>query len=244
LDLQVYALEPVSTQDFQLSLVRAHKTTKLAVQIWVLVLDHKRKLQRRWFSQYPVAIEELYAVTKHVAENPKGFNVDASRIAVAGDSVGGNMAAAVTILAKQRGGPKIVQQIMFYPVTDANFHNGSYDQFAEGYFLTREAMKWFWNAYLPDEAARKQSTASPPQASIEQLKGLPPALITTNENDVLRDEAEDYARKLAQAGVPVTAVRLLGMIHDNLILGAITQTPGARAATALAITHLQKAFNQ
>ena len=209
-------------------------------QAAVVFVDYDRSPE----AQYPVAIEESYAATKHVAENPKNFNVDASRIAVAGDSVGGNMTAAVTMLAKQRGGPKIVQQIMFYPVTDANFHNGSYNQFAEGYFLTREAMKWFWNAYLPDETARKQPTACPLQASIEQLKGLPPALITANENDVLRDEAEDYAHKLAQAGVPVTAVRFLGMIHDNLILGAITQTPGPRAATELVIAHLQKAFNQ
>jgi acetyl esterase len=209
-------------------------------QAAVVFVDYDRSPEVK----YPIAIEESYAVTKYVTENPKRFNVDASRIAVAGDSVGGNMTSAVTILAKQRGGPKIIQQIMFYPVTDANFHNGSYDQFAEGYFLTREAMKWFWNAYLPDETARKQPTASPLQASIEQLKGLPPALITSNENDVLRDEAEDYAHKLAQAGVPVTAVRFLGMTHDNLILGAITQTPGARAATALAIIHLQKAFNR
>ncbi len=192
--------------------------------------------------QFPVAIEQAYLATKCVIENSRELNIDPSRIAVVGDGTGGNMATVVAMLAKKRRGPKIAKQILFYPATDANFHTASYDQFAEGYFLTREAMKWYWDAYLPDEGARLQPTASPLQATLEELSGLPPTLITTNENDVLRDEGEAYARKLAMAGVSVTEIRMLGMIHDNLILGNLCETPGARAATQLAITHLRETF--
>jgi acetyl esterase len=193
-------------------------------------------------AKYPVAIEEDYAATKYVAENAQAFNVDASRLAVAGDSVGGNMVAVTTLLAKERGGPKICFQLLFYPVTDANFDNGSYNQFADGPWLTRAAMKWFWDAYLPDEAKRKEPTASPLQASLEQLKDLPPALVITDENDVLRDEGEAYAHKLANAGVKVTAVRYLGGIHDFVMLNPISATPEARGAIAQANDALRKAF--
>ena len=139
-------------------------------------------------AKYPEPIEEAYAATKYFAENGKNFSMDTSKLVVAGDSVGGNMAAAVLLLAKERNGPKISYQVLFYPVTDANFDTQSYQQFATDIWLTREAMKWFWDNYLPDEGARKQPTASPLQASIDQLKGQPPALIITDENDVLRDE--------------------------------------------------------
>jgi acetyl esterase len=193
-------------------------------------------------AKYPVAIEEDYAATKYVAENAKAFNVDPSRLAVAGDSVGGNMAAVTTLLAKERGGPKICFQLLFYPVTDANFDNGSYNQFADGPWLTRAAMKWFWDAYLPDEAKRKEPTASPLQASLEQLKDLPPALVITDENDVLRDEGEAYAHKLADAGVKVTAVRYLGGIHDFVMLNPISATTEARGAIAQANDALRTAF--
>jgi len=158
-------------------------------------------------ARYPVAIEEAYAATKWVSANGKTIHVDSSRLAVAGDSVGGNMAAAVTLLAKQRGGPPIHFQVLFYPVTDADFDTPSYQQFAQGYFLTREAMKWFWDHYAPDAAIRTQATASPLRATVEQLRGLPPALVINGECDVLRDEGEAYARKLIQAGVHVTALR-------------------------------------
>jgi acetyl esterase len=193
-------------------------------------------------ARYPVQIEEAYAATKWVAENGAAINVDNSRLAVAGDSVGGNMAAAVTLLAKERGGPKLGFQVLFYPVTDANFATPSYHEFATGHFLTREAMKWFWSQYLPDESARKQPTASPLQASAEQLKGLPPALVITGEFDVLRDEGEAYAHKLTGAGVSVTAVRYLGTIHDFVMLNVVTNTPAARGAIALANDTLQKVF--
>ncbi len=193
-------------------------------------------------AKYPQPIEEAYAATKYIAEYGKNFNLDISRLAVAGDSVGGNMAAAVLLLAKERGGPKIDYQVLFYPVTDANFDTPSYQQYANDIWLTREAMKWFWNNYLPDEEARKQPTASPLQASIEQLKGQPPALIITDENDVLRDEGEAYAHKLIQAGVNVTAVRFMGTIHDFVMLNALAGTPATCSAIGLVNENLRFVF--
>lgn len=194
-------------------------------------------------ARYPVAIEEAYAATKWVSANGKAIHVDSSRLAVAGDSVGGNMAAAVTLLAKQRGGPPIHFQVLFYPVTDADFDTPSYQQFAQGYFLTRQSMKWFWDQYAPDAAIRMQATASPLRATIDQLRGLPPALVINGECDVLRDEGEAYARKLIQAGVHVTALRYMGTIHDFVMLNAITDTPAARSAIAQANDMLHKVFN-
>jgi acetyl esterase len=206
----------------------------------VVFVDYDRSPEAR----YPIAIEQAYAATKYVADHAKEFHVDASRRAVAGDSVGGNMAAVVTLLAKERGGPAIDQQVLFYPVTDANFDTGSYNQFANGPWLTREAMKWFWNAYLPDEAKRKDPTASTLQASLEQLNGLPPALIITDENDVLRDEGEAYGRKLTQAGVKVTSIRYNGTIHDLVLLNAIAETPAVRGAISVANDTLRAALHK
>jgi len=159
-----------------------------------------------------------------------------------GDSVGGNMAAVIAMLAKERGGPNIIYQVLFYPVTDANFETDSYNEFANGYWLSKEAMKWFWKAYLPDGNERKKHTASPLQASIEQLKGLPPALIITNECDVLRDEGEAYAHKLIQAGVKTTAIRLLGTVHDCAMLNELANTPAVRTAIELANIKLNQVF--
>lgn len=193
-------------------------------------------------AKYPTPVEEAYAATKYVSENGEKLNLDSSRLAVAGDSVGGNMAAAVLLLAKERGGPKIDYQVLFYPVTNANFDTQSYQQYATGIWLTREAMKWFWNNYLPDEEARKQPTASPLQASLDQLRGQPPALVITDENDVLRDEGEAYAHKLIQAGVNVTAVRYMGTIHDFVMLNALAGTPATCSAIGLANENLRAAF--
>ena len=193
-------------------------------------------------AKYPTPIEEAYAATKYISENGKNFNLDGSRLAVAGDSVGGNMAAAVLLLAKERGGPKINYQVLFYPVTDANFDTQSYQQYATGIWLTREAMKWFWDNYLPDEETRKKPTASPLQASVDQLSGQPPALVITDENDVLRDEGEAYAHKLIQAGVNVTAVRYIGTIHDFVMLNALAGTPATCSAIGLAIENLRIAL--
>jgi acetyl esterase len=193
-------------------------------------------------AKYPTAIEEIYAVARWVAEHGAEKRLDGSRLAVAGDSVGGNMTIALTLMAKERGGPAITAQVLFYPVTDANFDNGSYDQFAEGYFLTRAGMRWFWDQYTTDPAERAQITASPLRASPEQLAGLPPALVLNGEADVLRDEGEGYANKLRQAGVPVTAVRFQGMIHDFVMLNALRGTHAAEAAITMAIGYLRKAL--
>lgn len=207
-------------------------------QAAVIFVDYDRSPE----AQYPTAIEEAYAATKYVAENSSDFNVDASKLAIVGDSVGGNMAAAVTLLAKERGGPKISFQVLFYPVTAANFQTESYKQFADGYWLSMNAMKWFWDAYAPDENARKQPTVSPLLASVEQLKGLPPALVIVGECDVLRDEGEAYAKKLMEAGVKTTAVRVLGIIHDFVMLNALANTPATRDAIELANDKLRQAF--
>jgi acetyl esterase len=195
-------------------------------------------------AHYPVPIEEAYAATKWVAEHGREINVDASRLAVVGDSVGGNMTAAVTLLAKERGGPAFRVQVLFYPVTDAGFDTPSYDQFAEGHWLTREAAKWFLDQYAPDLAVRSEPTMSPLQASVDQLRGLPPALIIVDECDVLRDEGEAYARKLIEAGVRVTALRCLGIIHDFVMLNALAETPATRAAIAQANEMLRSALTE
>jgi acetyl esterase len=191
-------------------------------------------------AKYPVSLEQAYAATKWVAQNGQTINVDSSRVAIVGDSVGGNMAAALTLLAKERGGPKIIFQVLFYPVTDASFETGSYESFQEDYFLTRKNMKWFWDNYTSDKTNRKEPTVSPLQASLEQLRGLPPALIINGEFDILRDEGEAYAHKLIDAGVPVTAVRYHGTIHDFVMLNPITDTPPVRGAIEQASHMLRK----
>jgi acetyl esterase/lipase len=190
-------------------------------------------------AKYPTALEQAYAVTNWVAQNGQSINVDSSRLAVVGDSVGGNLTAALTLLAKERGGPSIRFQVLFYPVTDANFDTSSYRKYEEGYWLTREGMKWFWNNYTSKETNRKEPTVSPLQASKEQLSGLPPALIINGENDVLCDEGEAYALKLLEAGVRVTAVRYHGTIHDFVMLNAITNDPAPRGAIEQA-SHMLK----
>ncbi|WP_149823926.1 alpha/beta hydrolase [Streptomyces tailanensis] len=193
-------------------------------------------------ARYPVAIEQNYAVARWVVTEGAGHYLDATRMAVAGDSVGGNMSAALTLMAKERGDVPLVQQVLFYPVTDAAFETGSYDQFAEGYFLRRDAMRWFWDQYTSSEKERAEITASPLRATAEQLKGLPPALVITAEADVLRDEGEAYANKLREAGVPVTAVRYQGIIHDFVMLNALRETNAAEAAIGQAIGTLRTAF--
>ncbi|MFJ9722150.1 alpha/beta hydrolase [Streptomyces sp. NPDC101209] len=193
-------------------------------------------------ARYPVAIEQNYAVARWIVEQGASKDLDAGRIAVAGDSVGGNMTAALTLMAKERGDVPLVQQVLFYPVTDASFDTASYHQFATGYFLRRDGMQWFWDQYTTDEAERAQITASPLRASTEQLTGLPPALVITGEADVLRDEGEAYANKLRTAGVPVTAVRYQGIIHDFVMLNALRETHAAEAAINQAVATLRTAL--
>src|SRR3989338_7913549 len=204
----------------------------------VVLVDYQRSPEARW----PIAVEEAYAAVRYISENATAFELDASKLAVAGDSSGGNLAAVVALLAKERGGPLIRAQVLFYPVTDACFDTPSYQQFAEGYMLSRETMKWFWDQYLPDPEARKQPTASPFRASHEELRGLPPAMVITAEFDVLRDEGEAYARKLVEAGVEVEAKRYPGTIHEFANLYATAGTAAAQKAVKLAVEYLRKKF--
>ena len=182
-------------------------------------------------AKYPTALDEIYAALEWSAAHCAEHWMDPSRSAVAGDSVGGNMTTATTIRAKQRNGPTLAGQLLYYPVTDAGFDTDSYHQFATGYFLARDGMKWFWDQYTTDPAQRAEITASPLRASLEELAGLPPALVIVGEADVLRDEGEAYAAKLREAGVPVTAVRYQGIIHDFVMVNAMRDTHAARAAT-------------
>ncbi|SEJ81304.1 acetyl esterase [Sphingobium sp. AP50] len=190
-------------------------------------------------SQFPGAVAEDYEVTEYVAKHANEFGGDPDRIAIAGDSVGGNMTAVVSMMSKDRSGPKFKAQLLFYPVTDAGMATGSYQQFADGPWLTKPAMQWFWNAYLPNAAIWTTPHVSPLRATTDYLKGLPPALVITAQNDVLRDEGEAYAKKLADAGVSVTQTRYDGTIHDFVMLNALSQTKPTRAAIAQAIDFLK-----
>ncbi|MBO2448636.1 alpha/beta hydrolase [Actinomadura barringtoniae] len=194
-------------------------------------------------ARYPVAIEQAYAAAQWITRHGADEGLDASRLAVAGDSVGGNMTAALTILAKRRGDVIFVHQSLYYPVTDAAQDTGSYREFADGPYLTAKAMAWFWDAYTTDPAERAEITASPLRATLDDLAGLPPALVLVDENDVLRDEGEAYARRLTEAGVPTTSVRYNGTLHDFMMLNPVSGTRAARAATAQAITALTFALH-
>jgi acetyl esterase len=190
--------------------------------------------------RFPVAINQAFAATKWVAEHGAEIGVDGSRLAVVGNSVGGNMAAAVALMANRDRAPKLRSLVLFWPVTDANFDTESYHDFADGYFLTRSMMQWFWDSYLPDADARRDFLASPLQATTEQLRGLPPTLVQTAEFDVLRDEGEAFARKLDAAGVDVVNLRVNGMIHDYGLLNALAHVPAVQTALEQAATRLAK----
>jgi acetyl esterase len=173
----------------------------------------------------------------HPRRGIKGL--DASRMAVAGEPVGGNMTAALVLMAKERGDGTFVQQSMYYPVTDAAMNTVSYEQFATGLYLTRKAMQWFWDAYTTDPAQRAEITASPNQASTEQVTALPSTYLCVDEADVLRDEGETYAAKLRSAGVPVTTVRYNGTIHDFMLLDALSETRATRVTIDQATAFLR-----
>jgi acetyl esterase len=204
----------IGDKDTHDRLVRELAVSAKAVLVFV---DYDRSPEARW----PTAIEQGYAVTQYVAGHGREFGADTKRLVIAGDSVGGNMAAVVAMLAKKRHGPHIAAQLLFYPVTDASMTTGSYQQFAEGPWLTAKAMAWFWDAYEPD---------------------LPQTLLLVDENDVLRDEGETYGRHLAAAGVRVTTVRYNGTIHDFMMLNPIATTPAVRGAVNQAISYLNQVF--
>ena len=193
-------------------------------------------------AHYPVAINQAYAATKWVANNGKEIGVDGMRLAVAGSSVGGNMATVVALMAKEKKGPEIKLQVLFWPVTNAFFETDSYNLFAKDRFLTKSLMMWMWDNYTTDPKQRKEIYASPLLATTDQLKGLPPALVQTAENDILRDEGEEYARKLDDAGVKVTCTRYNGMIHDWGLLNAISNVSGTKSALLQAAVELKKAL--
>src|SRR4029077_5200583 len=204
----------------------------------VVFVEYSRSPEAR----YPVALEECYAATKWMAEHGGEVGLNVRHIAVAGDSAGGNMATAVCLLAAQRGGPEIAAQALIYPATGSDFDSPSFQEFAAGYFLTKETSQWFWQQYTGGKAIEHEPTACPLQATLEQLKDLPPALVITGECDVLRDEGEAYARKLTQAGVAVTCTRYLGAIHGFMGINALADTPTARAATAQVNAMLREAL--
>ena len=204
----------------------------------VVFVEYDRSPEAR----HPVAIEQAYATARWIVAEGTAKGLDARRVAVAGDSVGGNMAAVLAILAKQRGDVRFVQQSLYYPVTDAAQDTASYREFADGPFLTAKAMAWFWDAYLPDRKKRDGVTVSPLRARLEQLAGLPPALVIVDENDVLRDEGEAYARRLIEAGVPTTSVRYNAILHDFMMLNPVRGTEAASAAIEQAIHVLRSAF--
>ena len=195
-------------------------------------------------AKYPTQLEESYAALQWVAAHANKYGADGNRIAIAGNSVGGNMSAALALMAKDKKGPKIKLQVLFIPATDASVDTGSYQEFGTGRFLAGAFMKYGWDLYAPDEETRNNPYVSPLRASTEELRGLPPALVITSENDPLRDEGEAYARKLKDAGVAVTATRYNGMIHDFVLLNAIHDVPGVQAALKQASEAIRVALKQ
>jgi acetyl esterase/lipase len=212
----------------------------VGVDAAVVFVEYDRSPEAR----YPVAIEQAYAAARWITEHGPSAELDSSRIAIAGDSVGGNMTAALTILAKQRGDVSFVHQSLYYPVTDAGQDTASYREFAAGPYLTAPAMAWFWDAYLPEKDRRDEITASPLRATVEELAGLPEAFLVVDENDVLRDEGEAYGRKLTEAGVRTTTVRYNGTLHDFMMLNPVRGTAAATGAIEQAIHVLRKAFGR
>lgn len=194
-------------------------------------------------ARYPVANEQAYAATRWIAEQSKEINIDPERLAVAGESAGGNMATVVALLARQRGEPKIAAQVLFYPSTSVA-ESPSRRQFAEGYYLTAETGGWFWQHYTGGAAVQDEPTACPLCATTEQLAGSPPTLVITAECDVLRDEGEAYARKLLQSGVQVTCTRYLGTLHGFNVANALSGSAASRASIAQACTMLREVFAQ
>jgi len=192
-------------------------------------------------AKYPVALNECYAGAKWVAEHGAEINVDGKRMAVAGNSVGGNLTAAVALMARENN-LDLKFQLLFWPVTNAYFETESYNKYATSRFLTKNMMIWFWDNYISKPEHRNEIYASPLKASIERLKGLPPALVQVAENDVLRDEGEAYARKMDEAGVDVTLVRMDGMIHDYGLLNPIATVPAVQSALRAAAAELKKAL--
>lgn len=196
-------------------------------------------------SQFPQTTDNLFEALRHVVLHADEYNFDKDNLIVAGDSVGGNMALVMALLAKQQASePRIKFMLLLYPVAGADLTTESYKEFAEGPWLTQKAMQWFWNAYAPSELQRESILACPLRATLEELEGLPPALIITAENDVLRDEGEAMARKLDAAGVETASVRINGTIHDFLMLDALQNTAPSKEGMAVAVKALKQAVHR
>ncbi|MFJ9447835.1 alpha/beta hydrolase [Kitasatospora sp. NPDC101235] len=206
----------------------------------VVYVDYARAPAAR----YPVAVEQCHAVARWIHEHGHEIGLEGDRIAVVGDSAGANLVAALTLLARERGDVPLAHQVLLYPVTDADFDTPSYHRFATGYFLHREHMRRFWDDYLPEPQRRKETTAAPLRASLEQLVGLPPALVVTAEADVLRDEGEAYAARLRAAGVPVVSTRYQGVMHGFLLVGGLHPTGTTRAALIQVVDTVHMALHR
>jgi len=191
-------------------------------------------------AKYPVAINEIYAATKWVAEHGSEINVDGKKLAVMGNSVGGNMTAAICLMAKERKGPEIKTAIMMWPVTDGSLDYKSFELFGQDRFLTKPLMAWMFDEYTKDPAQRNEILYSPLKATLDQLKGLPPTLIQVAENDILRDEGEAYGRKLLDAGVIATTVRYNGVIHDWGMLNGLATIPQTKQLVLQASAQLKQ----
>ncbi|WP_037902591.1 alpha/beta hydrolase [Streptomyces sp. NRRL S-350] len=206
----------------------------------VVYVDYARAPAAR----YPVAVEQCYAVARWIHAHGHEIGLEGRRMAAVGDSAGANLVAALTLLARERGDVRLVHQVLLYPVTDADFDTPSYRRFATGYFLHRDHMRRFWDDYLPEPRRRTEATAAPLRASLDQLTGLPPALVVTAEADVLRDEGEAYAARLRTAGVPVVAMRYQGAVHGFLLLDGVCPTGTARAALVQAVDTVHVALHR
>lgn len=194
-------------------------------------------------AKYPQALHEIYAATKWVSEHGDEINVDGKRLALVGNSVGGNMSIATGLMAKKNKGPEIKVQVLLWPVADTNFDTESYRMYGEQRFLTTPLMKWMFDQYTTDPKQRKEIYLAPLQATLDELKGLPPTVIQVAENDILRDEAEALGRKLDEAGVDVTTVRYNGVIHDFGLLNGFATIPQTRSLftyTAAVLKHYLK----
>ncbi|MGW2376205.1 MULTISPECIES: alpha/beta hydrolase [Kitasatospora] len=192
---------------------------------------------------YPTALRQARAAAHWVVDHGPGQGLDPARMAVAGDSAGGNLAAALTLLAKEHGEFAFRHQVLIHPPLSADCDTDSYRRFARGYFQSADHLRWLWQQYVPDPARRSEPTAAPLNTELHQLTGLPPALVITAEADAVRDEAEAYAAKLRTAGVPVTCVRYQGTVHAFVVLDALRGTSAARAALAQIVATLREALH-
>jgi acetyl esterase/lipase len=253
-DVQVRIVKPVGTQGMLPVVLYVHgggwvtgnagthdrlvRELAVGTHAAVVFVEYDRSPE----AKYPVAIEQAYATAHWITAKGAEEGLDAARLAVAGDSVGGNMTAALTLMAKQRGDVTFVHQSLYYPVTDAAQDTESYREFADGPYLTAKAMAWFWDCYTTDPAQRAEITASLLRASLQELQGLPPALVIVDDSDVLRDEGEAYARRLTQADVPTTSIRINGTLHDFMMLNPLRTTQATTAAVETAIHTLRTAL--